>query len=550
MRAYLFAILLFTLLFTGCKSWVNHSLISLESNNYLKKKLKTEIKNWHFKDIIKDTIPGISLERVYDELLENKTGKDVIVAVIDMEVDIHHKELQGKIWTNLKEIFNNNIDDNQNGYIDDIHGWNFLGNAKGENNRFVNYEYTRILKKLNPEFKDKKAEEIISKDSVTFLIYKKTLKKYNEKMVFAKEDLDYANMIFNSMTESKMAISNYLKNEDYSIKKLDNLKLIYPEDKELQEYISRLIGFTKNGYTQQYIDNYKLNAEERINKLLNLEYDDRIIQGDDSDNISDLDYGNNILNANIDFFDHGTKMAGIISNIGLKGEIKIMPLSISSYGDEHDKDIALAIRYAVDNGAKVINMSFAKQFSLYPEWVEEAFIYAEKNNVLLINSAGNNGVYLDDESIFLFPNDHNYFKEDEVSNNFLKVGSSGKILDKSFKLSYSNYGKKEVDVFAPGKNIYTTLPNNKYTNKSGGTSSATAITSGVAALIFSYYPNLKAHQVKKIIMDSGVEYAIEVSTPTKEDKNKTTPFNQLSKSGKVVNAYNALIMAERIASKN
>ena len=545
MRSYLFAILIFTLLFTGCKSWVNHSLISLESNNGLKKKLKIDLKNWHFKDIIKDTIPGISLERVYDELLQNKTGKDVIVAVIDMEVDIDHKELQGKIWTNLKEIFNNNIDDDQNGYIDDIYGWNFLGNAQGENNRFVNYEYTRILKRFNSKFKDKSSGEISPNDSINFKIYGLAQKYYNNRMRFAVEDSAYANMIFNSMTGSKMAISNYLKNENYSIKKLDSLKLVYPEDKELQKYIRRLTGFIKNGYTQQYIDNYKLNAEERINKLLNLEYDDRIIQGDDSDNISDLDYGNNILNANIDFFDHGTKMAGIISNIGLKGEIKIMSLSISSYGDEHDKDIALAIRYAVDNGAKVINISFGKEFSLHYEWVADAIKYAEKNNVLLVSSAGNDGINLDNKPYLHFPNDHNYFKEDEISNNFLKVGSSGKILDKSFKLTYSNYGKKEVDVFAPGQNIYTTLPNNKYTNSAGGTSSASAITSGVAALIYSYYPNLTAYQVKKKIMDSGLEYNVEVSTPTEKDKNKTRPFNQLSKSGKVVNVYNAFLLADK-----
>lgn len=542
---YSFYLLFFFILFIACKSSVNYTVISPQINNSVKKNSKIDLRNWHFKDIINDTIPGISLERVYDELLRNKSGKEVVVAVIDMEVDIDHKFLKERIWTNVKEIANNNIDDDQNGYIDDIHGWNFLGNSSGNNNRFVNYEYTRILKKLNPKFQNIKVTDINSKDSLSYIIYKKALEAYDNRVIFAKKDVKYANMISNSVYETKKALSDYFIDSTYSIKDLDSLKQIYPENKELHKYIKKQSGFIKYGFTEDYVNNYKLKAEERIDKLLNLEYNDRIIQGDNPNDILDINYGNNNMNGHVNFFDHGTKMAGIIANISLKDEIKIMPLSISAFGDEHDKDIVLAIKYAVDNGANVINMSFAKEFSLYPKWIEEAIIYADKNNVLIVNSASNDGIDLDKGLTYSFPNDHSYFEDSEVSNNYIKVGSSGVILNNKFKLRYSNYGKKEVDIFAPGKNIYTTLPNNSYTNTAGGTSSASAITSGVAALIYSYYPNLTAYQVKKIIMDSGLEYNIDVSIPSEEYKAKTIPFNQLSKSGKVINAYNAFLLADK-----
>jgi subtilisin family serine protease len=356
-------------------------------------------------------------------------------------------------------------------------------------------------------------------------------------------------MVSKGKSEAERKIMTYLPIKNYTVKDLDSLKKSYPKDIVLQKMIRRKSNFIKYGYTDKYINDYKLKADNRIDKLLNLKYNDRLIQGDNSYDLKDIGYGSNSFNVNTTILNHGTKMAGIIVNIGLENEIKIMPLAISAYGDEHDKDIALAIKYAVDNGAKVINMSFAKEFSLQPLWTIEAIKYAEKNNVLIIHSSSNDDLNLDSSDSFLFPNDHNYFEIKEESDNFLRVGSSSMSVNK-IKSSFSNYGKTEVDLFAPGEKIYTTFSQNKFDISSGGTSSASAITSGVAALIFSYYPNLTASQVKHILMDSGLEYDIEVSTPSKDDKNKMTPFNQLSKSGKVLNAYNAFIMADSISRSN
>jgi subtilisin family serine protease len=224
-----------------------------------------------------------------------------------------------------------------------------------------------------------------------------------------------------------------------------------------------------------------------------------------------------------------------------------MPLAIAPYGDTHDKDIALAIRYAVDNGAKVINMSFGKFDSLYKDWVFEAFRYAEKHDVLIVSSAGNYRYDLTEVNNY-YPND-NVDNGKEESDNFLLIGGSSYYANETLKHNNSNFGNIDVDIFAPAVDIYTTLPNNEYTTDTG-TSLAAALTSKVAALIFSHYPKLTASQVKHIIIDSGVEYTFPVKTPTREDKDKTTPFSELSKSGKVVNAYNALIMADSISRKN
>ncbi|WGH74713.1 S8 family serine peptidase [Tenacibaculum tangerinum] len=539
-----FLVLVILLAFSCEKKKYSRIQLSYTISNKQKPLEKDNLKNWHFKDVIIDTISGISLNRAYDSLLIHKRGKEVVVAIIDMAVDVTHKELENHIWVNIDEIPNNTKDDDDNGYIDDVNGWNFLNNKTGENNEFVNYEYTRILKKYNSKFQNKTINEVRSEDSLLFVKYKRALEAHTNRLKYAKEDSTYITNVSKWKSEAEHTVEKFITIEKQTLERLDSLKNIYPKNDKLQTAIHRKSNFIKYGFTDDYIEDYKLKAESRISKLLNTNFDDRKVQGDDSEDINDLEYGTPNFNVNTSLLDHGTKIAGIITNIGLNKEIKIIPLAISAYGDEHDKDISLAIRYAVNNGAKVINMSFYKTFILNKKWVDDAIRYAEKNNVLIINCAGNDDFNLNENQNYPTDQDHN--SSVEISDNFLKIGASGVYLDEKLKYSSSNYGKKEVDLFAPGYKVYTTYPNNE-NGYMGGTSSGAAITSGVAALIYSYYPNLTASQIKHILMDSGLEYTFEVSTPTKEDKNKTTPFNQLSKSGKVLNAYNALIMADSIS---
>ncbi|WP_197474532.1 S8 family serine peptidase [Tenacibaculum ovolyticum] len=511
-----------------------------------------ELKDWHLKDVKIDTIPGISLQRAYDSLLTNKKEKEVIVAIIDTEIDINHKELQNNIWINNDEIPNNKIDDDQNGYVDDANGWNFIGNLKGQNIIYSSIESIRILQFYNDDFKNKQKEDIPFEKQKEFDLYTKAKNDYNRKLNMAKSDLEYGDFLFYGYPKARKAMRDLFPKENYTTKELDSVYKKYKKiDKQLAKHAYFISDFIKYDLTEEWIDNYKKNAENKINTIYNLEYFDRESIDKKPSDITFTKYGNPYVNKNIDKLYHGTLISGLIAakrenNKGIKGVsdfIKIMPLAISSNGTENDKDVALAIKYAVDNGAKVINMSFGKELSLHKKWVFDAIKYAEEKDVLIISSAGNSGLNLNSNNYY--PNDSDD-KKTEVSNNFMLVGSSSYKLNKKIFSYFSNYGNIDVDLFAPGEKIYTTLPNNKYKFDSG-TSLASAITSGVAGLIYSYYPNLTASQVKHILMDSGLEYTFNVSTPTKKDKNKTTPFNQLSKSGKVLNAYNALIMADSIS---
>lgn len=527
----------------SCNKQQEHLPISnsILTKEYSEKKETIDLKNWHLKDIEIDTLPGISLYRAQDSLLLNLKPKNtVVVAVIDGEIDINHKDLKSKIWLNTKEIVNNGIDDDGNGYIDDVNGWNFTGNLKGENNKFVNLEITRILKKLNPYFAAKDTLNLSNTDAIKFELYKKVKLRFNERLKYFMAEKTNDDLLFELYFGAKNKLKQYFINKPFTVKALDSLKALNIDGITETDFLI-LTDCIKNNIDDAYVIGEKEHTNNIIDILFDLNFNDRTIQSDDPNNINDTKYGSHIVSNNVIFLNHGTKMAGIISNINLENKIEIMPLPISCYGDEHDKDIALAIRYAVDNGAKVINMSFSKEYSLYKKWVFDAFKYAEKHNVLIVGIAGNFGYNLTLNN-FIYPND-NIENDKEVSNNFLMIGASNSMLTSELKSESSSYGNIDVDLFAPGNNIQTLLPKNKYTT-SGGTSSAAAITSGVAALIRSYYPKLTASQVKHILMDSGVEYTFNVKVG-----DTLLPFNTLSKSGKVVNAYNALIMADSISRK-
>jgi subtilisin family serine protease len=242
---------------------------------------------------------------------------------------------------------------------------------------------------------------------------------------------------------------------------------------------------------------------------------------------------------------HGTHVAGIIAavrnnNLGMDGvssTAKIMCLrAVPNEGDEYDKDVALSIRYAADNGAQIINMSFGKDFSPHSNKVREAVVYAESKGVLLVNAAGNDGANIDE--IFSYPND-NFQNETEVSSNFITIGAIGPVKNPLMIAPFSNYGKYNLDLFAPGAVIYAPVPSNQYEALSG-TSMAAPSVSGVAALILSYYPKLSPKAVRKVLMESVVkiDYELELGY----DRVQTT-MGAISKTGGVVNAYNALLYA-------
>ncbi len=530
------------------------SYIPQQDNPPLKKVAltETELHTWHHKDIEHDSLPGTSLDRAFSQLLKDRQGEEVIIAVLDMQVDTDHEDLKGHIWTNTGEIEGNGIDDDDNGYIDDVHGWNFLGNPEGENIYFTKYEYTRYVKSFANRFRTVDSRDVAPEQKDLYLNYQRAKQTYQERMVYAKDAKRNADLLFQEYYQADRTLRALIPT-GYDLEKLDSLKSI-TKDSLILEHIVLMQDLIKYDISEDYVKEYKLKSDERIDKLLNMDYNEREITGDNPTDISDTRYGNNDVSGHAGFLDHGTLVAGVIAadranNIGAVGfsdNFLIMPLCVSAFGDEHDKDIALAIRYAVDNGAKVINMSFGKEFSLYKSWVDEAIQYADQHDVLIVKSASNDGMDLDSDTFFNYPDDMDD-KGKELSSNFIKVGSTGNDISAGLLSPSTNYGKESVDIFAPGVDIYTTTPKpEKYTNFNG-TSPAAAVVSGIAALLYSYYPDLTARQVKDILLKSGVSYSIECPVPGDKEKKKT--FADFSRSGKIINAYNALLMAEKDLSE-
>lgn len=507
-----------------------------------------QLKAWAGADLVTDTIPGMSVQKAYEEIIKDFQGETVIVGVVDSGVDIEHEDLKNVIWTNEDEIPGNGIDDDKNGYVDDIHGWNFLGNTIEEN-----LEYVRILKNLKPKYDGKDASDNAEANKEEFALYEKAQKEYDEEYSEISRNVNYYNQLSQQIASARAAVSEKLGKEDFT---KEELMAMEAEETSLQQQKGLLLNIMNNGgedlddvasQIQGGIDYY----QGRLDSHLNLELEGRKT-GDNPDDLTDTNYGNN----DVDGPDpekadakHGTHVAGIIAaernnGIGMNGvarNIKIMAVRAVPDGDEYDKDIALGIRYAVDNGAKVINTSFGKYYSTHPEWVIDAIKYAAKKDVLIVNAAGNDA--LDMDSTRIYPNDQTPDNGEEIADSFLTVGASNFDYGSDLVARFSNYGQTNVDVFAPGTKIWSTTPNDEYEFLQG-TSMASPAVAGVAAMIRSLYPKLSAAEVKEVLMKSGLASPQEVMVGGNSDDIR--PFAELSVSGRMVNMYNALIMASKM----
>jgi len=514
---------------------------------------QTSPANWQLMDLQKDSVYGTSVNRAYAELLKGKTSHPVIVAVIDVGVDTVHEDLKGRIWTNAKEIPGNGIDDDGNGYIDDVHGWNFLGGKNDRNILTESYESDREYFRLQPVYgsvKDSASAKAMHLKQYGYWLQlkdkrikdstgnEKTIKEYTRwtmsdhyqdsvlRRAVAKDTVYYSdieNMVPSDSAGAKVRRQVLSDFRNYNIPHSLSFETLFAEDSETLE-----------------------TAKERIHALsIDPNAQRRDIIGDDPENINDKMYGNNDVSAGYQY--HGTHVSGIIASIrgngigsdGIADNVIIMPVRASCDGDERDKDVALAIRYAVDNGAKVINMSFGKPFSPGKEWVDDAVRYAAKKGVLLVHGAGNDAT--DADTIPSYP-DARFKSNGEQADNFIDVGASR--ADSSLVAYFSNYGKT-VDIFAPGVDIYSAAPGNKYVTKSG-TSDASPVVAGIAALIWSYYPALTYRQVKYCIERSATPINIMVTKPGTDEK---VPFSSLSRTGGIVNAYKAILLAQQIVKK-
>jgi cell wall-associated protease len=491
---------------------------------------ENDLKRWSHLDIVKDTIPGMSVDKAYAELLKDKKGVKVIVGIVDSGVDIEHQDLKSVVWTNKKEIAGNGIDDDKNGYIDDIHGWNFLGDITKEN-----LEYERIIKNKNLV------------DEVTY----QAAKALNDKKIAdATTGKARTEQMIATLNESDATLAKHFGKSVYTI---DEVNAIASQETEMQKSkaaMQQMLSYNLPIADLKVAVQKQLDGFNALLKGDNLKTDYRKVVGDNPDDITDTKYGNNnVMGPDKNEILHGTHVAGIVAQTrnntlggdGVANNVEILTVRAVPDGDEYDKDIALGIRYAVDNGAKVINGSFGKSFSPHKQWVYDAIKYAEKKDVLIVHAAGNDAKDIDTENNF--PNDSDD-KVTEFADNVITIGALNFEYGNKVVARFSNIGKVNVDVFAPGVKIYATTPNDSYKYLQG-TSMAAPNAAGVAAMIRSYYPKLSAQQVKHILMDSGVAITTDVIVGGKPADMRS--FTTLSKSGKTVNAYNALLMAEKMS---
>ncbi len=521
-------------------------------------------KDWHMLDPEVDRFYGIGVEKVYQTILQNKPAKkEVVVAVIDSGIDTTHEDLKPVLWRNKKEIPGNGIDDDQNGYVDDIHGWNFLGGKDGRNVGKDSYEGARVYHGLRPVFElVTDSSQLSPRERVQFKQYLRAKAIIQEQ---AKEASMFVMMWKGMMDRLPRADSILRASWGKSVYNGDLLQTFSPANAEQQKAKTIMLGLfqsiAESGDDGSAYTNVKLIKEitdyyESKQRQLDgantppPPYRQEIVQ-DNYNDPNDRFYGNNDIMGPDPA--HGTHVAGIIAanrnnKEGIKGiadKVSIMVLRAVPDGDEHDKDIANAIRYAVDNGAKVINMSFGKSFSPHKHWVDQAVQYAESNGVLLIHAAGNDSKNLDSAENYPNPN---LLEQKRVATNWITVGASGATAEK-LAANFSNYSNSQVDVFAPGASIYSSVPGGNNYDVQSGTSMASPVVAGLAALILSRFPELTPAQVKLSIEKSTLPISIDVLLPDANGESfAKVPFSQLCKTGGVVNAPGAVNYAETLAS--
>lgn len=511
---------------------------------------------WQLLDPQKDSVYGTSTNLAYQELLQGKKPHQVVIAVIDSGVDTAQTDLQGHIWTNPGETPGNGVDDDHNGYVDDIHGWNFLGGKDDTSLVKASSELDREYYRLRQKFGSVvDSSQLKKKELPSYRYWLKIKEKRKQDSINNQQNLATVSkgierfLVLDKMLQAHIGKDTlYLSDvQNFSTENdtLEMAKEIATRVLENSGPHASLEGFLSEG--KDYLEGLK-------RKLAELDKDPnaarRAIVGDDPDNIKDTDYGNNDVSGR--FALHATHVSGIITANrhngkgmdGITNDVVIMSVKAVPDGDERDKDVALAIRYAVDNGAKIINMSFGKGYSPHKNWVDDAVRYAEKHDVLLVHAAGNDGA--DNDSTPSYPSPF-LLKKDKRAPNFITVGASGPDnADGHLAASFSNYGKKTVDLFAPGVDIYSTLPGNKYGTESG-TSMATPVVSGIAALVLEYYPTLTAEQLRWVLDHSVTKLdTVQVIQP---GSNVKVPFSSLCMSGGIVNAYNALKLAATVKGK-
>jgi len=503
---------------------------------------------WWLLDNDYDGVLGAGVDRAYSELLSGKSPRrSVVVAIIDSGVDTDHPDLAPNLWVNTREIAGNGQDDDGNGYIDDVHGWNFIGGRDGSQINQDTYEVTRLYARYHARFANANPDTLSGAARAEFDEYLEVEKAFEAEREEAARDLQEVRMIDYMVDQFYSLLMNHLRTDTLTIEKVSAIRT--PRG-DLQQARQVYLQLAAQGVTRPIIKEELERLEGLVEYGLNPEFDPRDIVGDNYDDPSERYYGNaDVVGPDAK---HGTHVAGIVGAVrgngvctdGIAPDVKLMVIRAVPDGDERDKDVANAIRYAVDNGAQIINMSFGKGFSPYKSAVDDAVRYADQKSVLMVHAAGNDAEDIDTEPNF--PN--RYFLDGDSASLWIEVGASSWEGPDQLAASFSNFGRQRVHIFAPGHNIMAPTPGNGCEALSG-TSMAAPVVSGIAALIMSYYPELSAAEVKQVILDSATPVGNRMVARPGGDEGEVVRFAELSATGGVVNAYQALKLAAEVAAR-
>ncbi len=513
---------------------------------------KIDATDWPYMDPTLDSVAGISLNKAYS-LLRGRQSVPVTVGVLDSGVDLEHPDLRNVLWTNPNEKPGNGVDDDRNGYVDDLHGWNFMGAPDGTTYEYDQPEITQTYLLLRGTYDNANRATLSPAQQRQYDTYQQAKKLFLPRYRAALPQLlafsdtarfwQTANrlsaLLPDSATSQAAIRSADVGTDSVAVAVRQALSRAYqPQYGPFTNYLQLV---------RQHFDRFMIIAGGEGLIAYNPAYNARRSVGDNPADLSERFYGNPaiVIGNSAELGLHGSHVAGIIgasrgNGIGIDGvadNVRIMSVAVvPANGDERDKDIANGIRYAVDNGAKVLNMSFGKRLSPFKEQVDAAIRYALDHDVIIVHAAGNNGEDLDKTTNFPSAVD----EQGRRATNVLTVGNSTRYLNNRLAAASSNYSMRQVDLFAPGTDINSTVPHNRYAVFSG-TSMAAPHVAGVAALLRAYFPQLTAVQVCDILRESAYRPALVVNRPGRSGD--LTPFSNLSQTGGLLNAATAVQLA-------
>ena len=501
--------------------------------------------DWYHRDRVPRSGPGLNTEAAYRTVLQDRDPQDTVrVAIIDSGIDIEHEDLAAETWTNADEVPGNGVDDDGNGYVDDVHGWNFIGGPDGEHVNQDTYELTRLYTDLRKRFADADSADVASTDREAYRRYRELKQTFQKKRKQAEQRLARVEKAQTAVQNSAQILKKHLETDTLTA---ETVRSVSSPQRTVQRAQKTLRYFYDQGLSPEDLREYKDQLERQVEYNYNPDFDPRPIVGDNYTDKTERQYGNNDVEG--PDATHGTHVAGIVgatrqNDLGTDGiarGVRLMPIRTVPNGDERDKDVANAIRYAVENGADVINMSFGKSYSPHKEVVDAAVRHADSMGVLMVHAAGNDGENVDSTDNYPSPS----YEENGRAQRWIEVGASSWKGGKQLAAPFSNYGADRVDVFAPGHSIYSTVPDDQY-ERNDGTSMAAPMVSGLAALIMAHYPSLSATEVRSVILDTATCYRDR--QVTRPGGTATARFGALSETGAIVNAKSALQRAAEMAN--